>query len=89
MKNYDPNDWKDSQDVVKRLVELCEGSPERTIAFLLMSFGNLCKHLAENVDENKYNEIMKDPLIAASANFAYQLMQAGDPLLKKYGFRKE
>lgn len=81
------NDLKGCQDVVQSLIN--DHGTERSLAILLMSLGNVFKHLCLNVSEQKYNEIMKDPVICLSAKAALDFMKAGDPIMKKWGLRKE
>jgi len=88
MKTYDPNDWKDHIDIVDNLIKNFEGH-EKAIAFLLMSIGNITKHLYTKISVEEFNEIMKsDTVSRIGAGYAEKFMEAGDVLLKKYGFRR-
>ena len=60
---------------------------KRAIALFLMSLGNAIKHLSENVDEEEFNKIMKDPVIGLSAGYALRLMDEGHKDLKNNGVR--
>ena len=47
---------------------------EQAIVALLMSLGNLMRHLGENVSPDKWVEIMGDPVVALCAREAHQFL---------------
>ena len=79
-------DCENCNNVIKNLIE--KNGEKESLSICLMGLGNIIKSLSENVSEEKFNQIMKDPLIAICANFSLRLMEAGEMDLKKHGIRK-
>ena len=83
-----PDDWNESVELISE-IEKHFGGSQPAMAFLLMSIGNLTKHLAKNISREKFDDIFRDDVIAGiGSSYALRFMKVGDVLLKKYGIRK-
>ncbi len=85
--NIDQKDFAESKAFIQEIIG--NHGQEQLIAMLLMSLFNAFRHLADECNEKRFNEIQKDPVMGLSSGYAYKFREIGNKICRKYGISEE